>query len=176
MATEHDDDQQHDDIAGLRKAAKDGKAALTENETLRRELMFAKAGINTETRLGKMLLKTFEGTSLEELTAEAEEIGLLKSADAEQPAPQPDNDDAAQGEFRRNLSGGQAGGEQTSPDPITSALTEFHASTKNGMRREDAAVVAVDKVFKAAASGDKRAIFNPDEWSQKASLASGNRG
>lgn len=180
MANEHDDDQQHDDIAGLRKAAKDGKAALTENEQLRRELMFARAGIDTETRLGKMLLKTFEGSSLDELRAEAEEIGLIKPATTSRSADDDDDDDDSvqQQQVRQSLAGGAAtgGADKTTPDPMTSALTNFHEQRKQGVRREDAALEVVDRVLSAAASGDKRVIFNPDDWSRKAAAQSGFRG
>jgi ribosomal protein L12E/L44/L45/RPP1/RPP2 len=180
MANEHDDDQQQDDIAGLRKAAKDGKAALTENEQLRRELMFAKAGIDTETRLGKMLLKTFEGSSLDELRAEAEEIGLIKPVTNAGAAGDDDDDDdsAQQQQVRNSLAGGAAtgSGPKTTPDPMSHALTNFHEQRKAGVRREDAALEVVDRVLSAAASGDKRVIFDPDAWSRQAAAQSGPRG
>ena len=179
MANEHDDDQL-DDMAGLRKAAKDGKAALTENETLRRELMFAKAGIDTETRLGRMLLKTFEGSSLDELRTEAEEIGLLKPVTNAGAARDDDDDDdnQAQQQVRRNLTGGAAtgGADKSTPDPMSTALNNFHEQRKQGVRREDAALEVVDRVLSAAASGDKRVLFDPDAWSRQAAAGSGFRG
>lgn len=76
--TDHPDDQ-GDEPSELRKAADRGKAAQAEAEALKRELAFAKAGIDTDTKAGKMLLRSYEGElTPDAIKAEAEEIGLFK--------------------------------------------------------------------------------------------------
>lgn len=177
---EHDDDTNTDDLAGLRRAAKDGKAALTENERLKKELLFAKAGIDTDSKIGGMLFKTWEGDDLDALRAEAKELGITgqpapTQQQGQQQVDDDDDDDRAQHQrgFRQ---GSPAGATDTpTPDPTDRALREFHGDIKNGARRVDAGLAAIDKVLSAAASGDKRAIFNPDEFARKAALESAHR-
>lgn len=180
---EHDDDTTTDnDLAGLRKAAKEGKAALTENERLRKELLFAKAGIDTDTKIGSMLFKTWESNDLDALKLEARELGIVKN-DTPAPKNQPqgreldDDDDADQAAFRRDFGRGKPAGstDTPSPDPTDRALREFHEDLKGGRRRADAGLAAIDKVLSAAASGDKRAIFDPTEFAQRARLESASR-
>ena len=175
MATEHDDDQNPDNLAGLRKKAKLADDALTENQQLKRELMFARAGIDTDTKLGKMLMAVWEGDDLNALKEEALELGLIKQPG--EVTPETKNDDAGQADFRRTVSGGApAGGiDNPTPDPTQSALDAFQQDVKNGVRREDAAVKAIEKVMAAAASGDKRAIFNPTQWANQAAAESSSR-
>lgn len=179
---EHDDDTTTDnDLAGLRKAAKEGKAALSENERLRKELMFARAGIDTDSKIGAMLFKTWEGDDLDALKLEAKELGIVKNDAGAQPQGQQqgseDDDAAEQARMRRDFRAGQpAGGSDTpTPDPTDRALREFHDDIKRGTRRADAGLAAIDKVISAAASGDKRAIFDPQAWSDQARIASANR-
>lgn len=166
MADEHDDIETNDetripDIRSLRQAAEAGRQAQQEAAELKRQLMFAKAGIDWENdKLGKLLYKTWEGDDMDSLKAEALEIGIGKTAGA-------DNDDYRdQADFRRNLSAGapSAGYEPPSRDPRDEAIEQFHADRKRGIPRDEAALAAFDRIFSAAASGDERVIFNPETW------------
>lgn len=169
MAVEHDDTETNDDtrtpdIRSLRQAAEAGRQAQQEAAELKRQLMFAKAGIDWENdKLGKLLYKTWEGDDMDSLRAEALEIGIGRSS-----APNPDDEYRDQADFRRNLSAGAppAGYEPPSRDPRDEAIEQFHADRKRGIPREQAALAAFDRIFSAAAGGDERVIFNPETWQQ----------
>ena len=63
-------EEQHD-IKSLRKAAEAGKQAQNELAEMKRELLFAKAGIDTGSKIGKLLFKTWDGEDLDSLKTEA---------------------------------------------------------------------------------------------------------
>jgi hypothetical protein len=144
-------------------AAEAGKQAQQEAAELKRQLMFAKAGIDWENdKLGKLLYKTWEGEDLDSLRSEASEIGIGRQTGD-------DNSDVRdQAEFRRNLSAGAPAGayEPPSRDPRDEAIEQFHADRKRGIPREQAALAAFDRIFSAAAGGDERVIFDPNTWQQ----------
>lgn len=161
-----------DNLKQLRKAAEDGRAARTEAETLRRENMFLKAGVDPEaTRLHKMLFQTFQGDDIEALKAEARELGIKLPGDA--PAP-PTADPAVQQfqQTRDALNGGNGtpagAAPQSTPDPIDAAYAKFYQDLNVGRPRDEAALEAMNSVLAAGASGDKRVIFDPVKWMQNA--------
>jgi len=152
-----------DSIKNLRQAAEDGSKAKAELAEMRRELLFAKAGIDTDTKIGKMLYRTFEGDDLDALKTEATELGLIGGGTA---TPAPNEDELALQQARSGLRGGTPSG-STPPetvDPYADALTHFHDDLQKGARSEAAQLAAIDRVLVAAASGDKRVVFNQDEW------------
>lgn len=157
------DEARQPDIRSLRMAAEAGKQAQQEAAELKRQLMFAKAGIDWENdKLGKLLYKTWEGEDLDSLRSEASEIGIGRQTGD-------DNSDVRdQAEFRRNLSAGAPAGayEPPSRDPRDEAIEQFHADRKRGIPREQAALAAFDRIFSAAAGGDERVIFDPNTWQQ----------
>lgn len=158
------DEARTPDIRSLRLAAEAGKQAQQEAAELKRQLMFAKAGIDWENdKLGKLLFKTWEGDDLDSLKAEASEIGIGK------PAGIDNTDVREQADFRRSLSAGAPAGayEPPSRDPRDEAIEQFHADRKRGVPRDLAALAAFDRIFSAAAEGDNRVIFNPETWQQE---------
>ena len=167
MATD-DDTNPNPDIKSLREAAETGRAAQVELAGARREMMFLRAGIDLDTKLGKMLYKTWEGDDVAALKAEAAELGITGGAPTPPPlAPELDNTNViGQQATRQSLAGGIAAGAFTpeTRDPIVSALEDFHTDRLKGMSRENAGLVAVDKIISAAAGGDKRALFDPEDW------------
>jgi hypothetical protein len=153
-------DTQEPDIRSLRAAAEAGKTAQTELAQAKRELMFAKAGIDTDTKLGSMLFKTFEGDDPEALKAEAAEVGYTI------PGSQPRGataDDAQQGQFRDNLATGRTPDafKEGTPDPTETALSEFQQDLKRGVPRESAQLAAIDRVLVAGVIKDPRVVYNP---------------
>jgi hypothetical protein len=123
--------------------------------------MFARAGIDTESKLGKMLFKTWEGESLDELKNEAREVGLLGNN-----TPQSVNDDTSgQEQFRREFSAGAPSGAYVAPDtdPRDAAIMGYHEAVKRGARPEDAALAAFDQIWTSAIAGDNRVIVD-DSW------------
>ena len=179
-----DDIDNDDNLANLRKLAKDGKSAIDRANELERENLFLRAGINLDTKLGKMLFKTFDGDSLDDLKAEATEIGLLtgNTNPARTTAPGAPTDDAGDGDDddqqmrrdqqrnRQTITGGSAGGQQSTdtPHPIDAAYKDFHEDRAKGVRLETAQLAVIDKVLVAAGKGDKRVIFNQREWDDQA--------
>jgi len=165
--------EDNDNLAGLRAAAEAGKVAEKRAAELEKQLLFAKAGVDTETKIGKMLFNSWDGdvADVAALRAEAIEVGAIKGDDATQ--QQPGQADASQQDFRNMLSGGQAAGGQDDPgpEPFEQVLREFHADREKGMRRNDAADLAIAKVFKKAAEGDKRVLYNEQEWAQSRAAA-----
>ena len=165
--------EDNDTLAGLRAAAEAGKAAEKRAAELEKQLLFAKAGVDTDTKIGKMLFNSWDGdvADVAALRAEAIEVGAIKSdGEAQQ---QPGQADASQQDFRNTLTGGQAAGGQDDPgpEPYEQMLRDFHQDRQNGMRRVDAAEKAVATVLKKAAEGDKRVLFNEREWAQKRAAA-----
>ena len=173
--TEHDDleQEEQDDRtpAALRAAAKRGQDAQNENARLKREVLFLKAGIDPEgNKAAQLLFKTWEGDNLDELRAEAKELGIKL------PGSEPEQDPQLkeQQDMRKTLSGGDpaGAGATMSTDPIVEAYSVFHERLKNGTPREDAALEAIDSVFFAASKGDARVIFDPEAWYGRAVSAS----
>lgn len=156
--TDHDDQ----DIPSLRNAAKAGKAALSENAELKRALLFAKAGIDTDSRLGSMLFKTWEGDDLDALKVEAQELGMYQSSQRGATA-----EDASQQDFRQSFATGNAPGayEEATPDPMDTALRQFQTDLKAGVPRNAAQLAAIDRVLVAGVNKDARVLYTPTKLS-----------
>ncbi|HEY5423924.1 MAG TPA: hypothetical protein VIK05_10660 [Ilumatobacteraceae bacterium] len=150
-------------LPGLRKAAKEGKKALSEVAILRRENLFLKAGIDTSTKLGTMLFKTFEGEDLEALKAEATEIGALKAPDA---TPAPDPARLLEEQQRQGLYDGLGSGQpsgQEAPEtehPVQKALKGYQTAIRAGADEDAARADAMGQVVGAGVKGDKRVFFD----------------
>lgn len=171
MAHDIEDHENEDqpDIRSLRKAAEAGKKAQDELAQMKRELMFAKAGIDTSSKIGGLLFKTWEGEDIEALKSEAVDLGIGPAAQAPVQREVP-VEERSQQEFRQTLGRGQAGAVTEMPeiDPYDDAYRLFQEARKGGTPLDDAALAAIDRVLVAAASGDQRAIFNPNDWARNA--------
>lgn len=174
MSNITEDNEEHeeiDNIRALRKAAEAGKQAQNELAEMKRELLFTKAGIDTSSKIGKLLLKTWEGDDLDLLKTEAAELGIgipTKNISAEIRS-----EESNQQNFRQNFARGEAAGaaEFEERDPFDEAYELFHQARKEGRSSDDAGLMAIDRVISAAAMGDKRAIFNSSEWADEAQIA-----
>lgn len=163
-ATDDQTPVEGDNLKLLREAADRAKAV----PGLERELAFAKAGIDTDTKLGKMLLATYDGELTKEaITAEATDIGLIKPAGSEQ-APPPNPEEAArlaeqqrQQQMQQQMQGGQPAGAEPPPegDPYETALGNFHKDRKNGMTEENAGLAAIDRILDQAGQGNKAVLL-----------------
>lgn len=176
MAHDNDNDleiEQTDqpDIRALRKAADAGKKAQDELQQMKRELLFAKAGIDTESKIGALLFKTWDGEDVETLKVEASELGI--GSVGEKPKEQliPDEEKEQQA-FRQSFSRGEPAGAADLPerDPYDEAYDLFHDARKAGRSMDDAGLAAIDRVLVAAATGDQRAIFNANAWANEQSM------
>lgn len=166
MAQEIDNLEETDqpDIRALRKAAEAGKKAQDELAQMKRELMFAKAGIDTGSKIGALLFKTWEGDDVDALKSEATDLGILGApapVEAEVPA-----EEKSQQEFRQSFNRGApaAAAELPEQDPYDEAHQLFADARQRGVPMDDAGLAAIDRILVAASSGDKRAIFNTNDW------------
>lgn len=160
----YEEETDQPDIRSLRKAAEAGKKAQEELASMKRELLFAKAGIDTSSKIGGLLFKTWEGDDLDALRAEAVDLGLsggTTAASTEVPA-----EEKMQQDFRQSFNRGTpaAAAELPEADPYDDAFELFTEARKKGIPFDDAGLAAIDRILVAAASGDKRAIFNPNDW------------
>ena len=156
------DQDQHegDNLANLRKAADEGKAARAELEQMKRQMAFVKAGVDIDTKLGQMLLKTYDGElDTEAIKAEATEVGAIKTAVAT-PEPEGPVVDGNETRERQDLAS-NAGSPSTldEANPMDVAMKNFETSRGNGLTREDAAGSAYFEILKAAQAGDKRVLL-----------------
>jgi hypothetical protein len=173
-----------ENIANLRKLAEEGKAAIERAALLEKQVLFARAGIDTDTKIGKMLFATWEGgDDITALKAEAIEIGAIRPGlpegqQPQQPAQQrgATPEDAGQQQFRQQFAGAPAAGsvDDKGPDPYESALSEFYDSVNKGAQRRQAGQSAIAKILAHASQGDERVLFDPDRW--RAEQAAAGRG
>lgn len=159
---EHDGE---DNLVELREAAKRGRTAAQEAAALKRENAFLKAGVPTDSPLGEMFAKAYDG----ELTAEAiseaaSKIGLLGGNDA---TSQPDAQPPASEQIRQTLNEGNPTSVSTTddrgPDPTDNALRSFQTERLQ-IGEENARLAAFDRMVVAGANGDQRAIFDADRF------------
>ena len=171
--TELDEIPNDDNLKILREQAGESKAAKAEAAKLRKELLFSRAGIDTESedpkikKLATMLFNTYEGDDLEALKNEARDIGLLDA-----PAPQrgaTETDQQSQ-QFRRDLGQGRSPDPREVPteDPHQHALKTYHDMRAKGTPDDQSRLAAFGEVFGAAfVNGDKRAIFDQEAWNRE---------
>lgn len=121
-------------IRQLREKAKEAdnlKGELTkaqdEARTARRELAFLKAGIDTESNVGKLFAKAYDGdTSLDAVKAAAAEYGLIK-------ADEPSEEEIAQQQALQRLAGAAQGA--AGPGAAQSVITPSDFSSWDTHKR-----------------------------------------
>jgi hypothetical protein len=132
---------------------------------LRRKVLFLEAGIDTTSKLGLMLLKTFEGTDVEVLKAEAIEVGALKAPEPDPvPAVDPAREavEAERGAMYDRLSASQpsGGAAPETEDPRDNALKGYQVAIRSGSDEDAARADAIGSVLAAASAGDRRVFYN----------------
>lgn len=152
---EENEKSQEDNLKELRKLADKGREA----ERLQRELAFAKAGIDTDSKLGKMFFMTYDGDlDKTAILKEAEDIpGLLAKPEVmTPPTPVPTTDET---DVRLGLAG-NAAPSNALPDenPYVTAMNRFNEERQNGVPAELAFGAALDVVLGAHSAGDARVI------------------
>lgn len=160
-------------LPGLRKKAKAGERALSENLDLRKQLAFMKAGIDPDSsKMAKGFYETYKGdfSDITALKAEATEWGLIKDeAEPAEPAkgevvdPQRAEEDAQRQQMQDALTGGRPGGtEAPTPHPRHAAMEQYQVDIRSGKSQEAAATDAFAKVLAAANQGDRRVFFDAE--------------
>ena len=153
------DDIQDESTGGikeLRDAAERGKKASQELDSMKREMAFLKAGVDTDSKAGQLLYKAYDGElETDLLRAEAEELGILRDTQAA-PTPVADNDNVdRQGEEeRRALAGDNVPPESQTERPYAAGHREFKTMMDAGRPKEDSAATFIHTVLEAAGGAD----------------------
>ena len=150
------DNQDPGGIKELREAADRGRKASQELDTMKREMAFLKAGVDTDTKAGQLLYKAYDG-ELETAAIQAEWSELVPAAAA--PPPEPETVDATDtqvAEQRRELAGDSVPPEHQTESPYDAGHREFKEMIAQGRPKEDSAARFVHTVLEAAGG------VNPD--------------
>ena len=146
-------------IKDLREAAERGKKATQENDALKREMAFLKAGVDTESKAGQLLFKAYDGElDVESIRTEADELGLFKSSEESAPVMEqtPSEDRQATTERQALAETSVPPGSQTE-SPYDAGHRGLKEMLDKGRSPEDSAARFVHTVL-AAAGGS-----NPDQ-------------
>lgn len=164
-------------IKKLREKAEAGSAAIDENARLKREMAFMRAGIDTTTKPAQALIASYSGElEADAIKAEAAEWGLVKGEAPPENKYDENSPERQQQEIREQTSGEPA---PVPPPPevngMEKAISGYHQNRTKGMADENAQVQAFGEVIKAAAGGDKSAIFDPSAWAEEQERAGHGR-
>lgn len=146
-----------EDIRALEESAKKADGI----DKLQKELVFAKAGIDTDTKLGKMLLQTYEGDlTREAILAEAQEIGLLEGSAKNPEIPKEEKDSTKE---RQTLSSGANPPGENPIHPKQEAVDNAKKVIADGGKYDHAAGAFLGTLVQRYADGDQRAARNTNE-------------
>ena len=166
-----DDSPEH--IKRLRAEAEQAKSLQRELEARERQIAFLKAGVDTESKLGKMLMATYEGEmDPEAIRSEAVEVGLIKT-DTTAEGVQTTEVDQSQAQFQKARES-FAGGDTARTEPpvrsaVDTAFDEWNEGRKAGLSSADAQDMAFASFIASAAKGDSSARFDETAWRIKSS-------
>lgn len=141
----------HDNLRAQARKAKKAEEALATATAAQRELLFVKAGVDTDSPIGKLLLTGYTGElTLEAIKAEAASVGAIT---VEEPPKGPEitPEEAASTDERSDLALGADADAQQDPDPIATALRVGEEALARGMTEP----AAMGQTFRALAA-DKR--------------------
>lgn len=163
---ESDDAPEH--IKKLRAEAEQAKTLQKELEAKERQIAFLQAGVDTSSKLGQMLMKTYDGEMTPEaIKAEAVEIGLVDAT--EQVVIEEVSDEQAQYQQARNnlANGATARFEPDTPSAQDQAFDEYNNARREGLSTADAQDLAFASFISNAANGNPTAQFNEQAWREK---------
>ena len=150
--------QEPGSIKELRDAADRGKKASQELDSMKREMAFLKAGVDTDTKVGQLLYKAYDGElDTESIQAEWSELAPAAAT----PPSEPDTtDDARVSSERQALAGDSVPPENQTESPYDAGHREFKEMMDAGRPKEDSAARFVHTVLEAAggANPDPRVI------------------
>lgn len=152
-----DESNEPDHIKQLRQQAASASDLQKQLDQQKRELAFAKAGVDTESKLGSMLFKTYDGDlTTDALLGEAKEIGLIKEQSDQ--APPPPSGEQQQTQQRQDLASGSLG-DQVVPDgppPMDQAWKDYHERTAKGESKDTASQAVFSGLIQRAVAGDEK--------------------
>jgi hypothetical protein len=161
-----------DQFREMREAANAHRASQAELEATRRELAFTRAGVNTTSPLGQIMLGAYKGDLTEDaIKAWVSELNVPITPTAElppetTPAPttafSPQEQQAVEA-TRSLFTGSTAPVMPTGPaDPHTAGLDAYRKAREQGMAPHDAGAAYLDQLLKAVAANpnDRRVVWN----------------
>lgn len=157
----------------MERDAKSARQAQAAASAAQRELAFVKAGVDTDSKLGKLLLNSYDG-ELDPTTirSEWEDIGGAASVapqvtDETTPErePEPESGLPEGTQERQGLATGALGdtGQEPNPDPRKVSLQAGRDAIAAGAPHDEAMGVMLSGLAQAAAKGDQRVIWTQQQ-------------
>lgn len=154
-------------IQELRDAADRGREATKRAAELERDNAMLRAGVPTDTPLGQMFARAYDG-QLEPDAVKAAWAEVAPSTESTPPPPEEteqvnESERQAETDTRRTLTTGGAGESVGTPpptDPVKKGYDDFQEALRDGQSRERASAAVFGNILTAAASGDERVIFS----------------
>lgn len=148
-----------EDIDKLQEAAKAGGTAAE----LQRENIFLKSGIPTDTPLGKMFYKSYDGDlTPDAIKAAATEVGLVQpSTEGTKEVNLQPGEERSTDERRAAASNASPGGVLPEKHPQQEAREKAEAIVKEGGTYEQAGAGFLSTLVKRYSEGDQRAVVDP---------------
>ena len=147
-----------DNIRDLRQAADEGRKAKAEAEQARREIAFLRAGVDTESKLGAMFFKSYDGDlSTEAIKAEATELGMFQTST---PAPEVPQAEREFSQARMDLASEAGTPASFEEDPFTTSRKQWQAARDEGAPLQEAFGAAMGPLLAGAHRGDDRVSRN----------------
>jgi hypothetical protein len=171
MPEEHQNDEtevdEETDLPNLREAANRSKQNKAAAEAAQRELAFVKAGVDTDSKIGRLLLQSYDGDLTKDAITEfCKDIpGALpvaseqttESAEGTTEGTQEATTDTSTRE-RTALAGDATAPEFTDPDPREEARKAIDTVVEQGGTRDDALAAGFATLTAAAVKGDQRVL------------------
>jgi len=156
------EEQETGGIKELREAADRGRKASQELDTMKREMAFLKAGVDTDSKAGQLLFKAYDGElDTDLLRIEAEELGILKDVQpVSRSEPNSTEADVQVAQQRRDLAADHIDPDTQTESPYDAGHREFQKMIADGSPKEDSAARFVHTVLEAAggANPDPRVV------------------
>lgn len=159
---ENEGGNENPNLRHIREKAERTEKAEAAEASLRREVAFLRAGIDTDSKLGALFQRSYEGdvTDVDALVAEAKELGVPfkgQSAPVEEPQSEESNEPTGSDQ-RRELANNAPADSGEQEHPWVRAEAAFKDAQSSGARWEEAGGEAVRILAQAANAGDERAI------------------
>lgn len=148
-----EDGNDSDSLKQLRQAAEAGRKA-------QREVAFLKAGVDTDSPIGKLLFKSYDGElDVEAIKASALEVGAIQApTPPAAPDAGPSADELAQTQMRNDLASNSGTPSNDEANPYDLAFSALEQARREGVPAEQRSAAALAPVFQAAARGDRRVL------------------
>lgn len=153
---ELEDIEDENEAPAIRQMREQLKRLEKENkdlQTTKRENAMLKAGIDTNSPVGKMFAKAYDGElDVDAIKAAATEVGLAQASETTEPPVEVDTSTAE----RSALASGAAADDGKGVDPRANALKEAEDLQSKGAAFDVAAGSYINRLAQAAISGDDR--------------------